>query len=267
MKKSMILFLALIFLTPSLAFSGIVTFKLGFFIPRAQSDLWEIEFENMSYSKSDYYGSNFGFVYEYFLTRQLSLTLGVDGYNRNKSGFYVDWVGILGSAVGEPLLDFAFPLEYQDDFLPTERFDIFHSFLVSITPIQASLKVAPLGRGKSIIPYIGGGVGLYIWSVRLQGFIVDFADDTWEYDPGTGPLVPVYPVYESFAREDSRLSIGYHGFAGIMIPVAQKFTLEAEIKYNSVKGNFRTGADASFVGFDAFDMSGYQLSLGMNYWF
>jgi hypothetical protein len=112
MKKSVILFLALIFLTPSLAFSGIVTFKLGFFIPRADSDLWQIEFENMSFSKSDYYGSNFGFVYEYFLTRELSLTLGVDGYNRNKSGFYTEKIGIAGTALGEPSYNFAFPPEH-----------------------------------------------------------------------------------------------------------------------------------------------------------
>ena len=220
----------------------------------------------MSFSKSDYYGSNFGFVYEYYLTRQLSFTLGVDGYNRNKSGYYVDWIGVDGSTFGEPTYAFAVPLEYQEDFLPTETFDIFHSFLVSITPIQASLKVAPLGRGKSIIPYFGGGVGLYIWSVRIQGLVVDFADE-WLYDPGTGSLVSIYTVWDSFFREDSRFSIGYHGFAGIMIPVAQKFTLELEIKYNYVKGNFRTGIDASFEGFEAFDLSGYQLSLGMNYWF
>ena len=266
MKKSVILFLALILLTPSLAFSGIVTFKLGFFIPRAQSDLWDIEFENMSFSLSDYYGSNFGFVYEYFLTRQLSFTLGVDGYHKTKSGFYVDWIGVDGSALGEPLFDFAVPLEYQDDFLPMETFDIFHSFMVSITPIQASLKIAPLGRGRSFIPYIGGGVGLYIWSVRIQGDVVDF-DDEWLYDPGIGPLVSVYTVWESFFREDSRLSIGYHGFAGVMIPVAQKFTIELEFKYNYAKGNFRTGIDASFEGFEAFDLSGYQFSVGMNYWF
>lgn len=266
MKKSVILFLALIFLTPSLAFSGIVTFKLGFFIPRAESDLWQIEFENMSFSKSDYYGSNFGFVYEYFLTRELSFTLGVDGYNRNKNGYYTERIGIVGTAVGEASYNFAFPLEYQDDFSPMDSFDIFHSFLVSITPIQLSLKITPLGRGKSIIPYIGGGVGLYIWSVRIQGQVVDFNDE-WLYDPGSGSLVPVYPVWDSFLREDSRLSIGYHGFAGIMIPVAQKFTLELEFKYNYAKGNFRTGLDASFEGFNAFDLSGYQFSLGMNYWF
>jgi len=263
MKKSVILFLALIFLTPSLAFSGIVTFKLGFFIPRAESDLWQIEFENMSFSKSDYYGSNFGFVYEYFLTRELSLTFGIDGFNKNKMGNYMDWIGIYGSAVGEPMLDFAYPLEYQDDFFPMDRFGIFHSFLVSITPIQLSLKITPMGRGKSIIPYIGGGVGLYIWSVRIQGDVVDFSDVY--YDPVLD--VDVYPVWESFLREDSRLSIGYHGFAGIMIPVAQKFTLELEFKYNYAKGNFRTGLDASFEGFNAFDLSGYQFSLGMNYWF
>jgi len=94
MKKSLILFLAVIFLTPSLAFSGIFTFKAGLFIPRAQSDLWRTEFDQMTFNKTHYNTTNFGFAYEYFLTREVSVVLGVDSYSKNKVGTYVDYVGI-----------------------------------------------------------------------------------------------------------------------------------------------------------------------------
>ena len=261
----MIIFLALIFLTPSLAFSGILTFKIGFFVPQAQSDLWDIEFENMNFGKTHFYNSGFAFSYEYFLTRELSFTIGVDSYTKNKGGIYEDYIGIVGTAFGEPYYDFAFPPEYQSDFFPDDVFNIFHSFSVSITPIQFSLKLTPLGRKGKIIPYIGGGVGVYLWYVRIRGDIVDF-DDPWIYtDPIAGDIT-VFSVDYWDLREDSRITIGYHGFAGMMLPVAQRFSVEVELKYNYVQGKFRE-EDESFEGFDPFDLSGYQFSVGLNYWF
>jgi opacity protein-like surface antigen len=263
MKKSMIVFFALILLTPSMALSGIITFKIGFFIPQAQSDLWEIEFENMDFGKSDYYNSNFAFSYEYFITKQLSFTLGLEGYHKNKGGVYNEYFGVLGSVFAEPV-DFAFPsgVGLEGDFFADEMFNIIHSFNVSITPIQFSLKLYPMGRRGNFIPYIGGGAGLYIWYVRIDGDIVDFSDLTYTY--GTDQI---YPVERVFLREDNRLTLGYHAFAGLMFPVAQRFTIEAEFKYNYAQGKFKEGPDASFEGFDPFDMSGYQISFGLNYWF
>ena len=266
MKKYLIILLALILLTPSLAFSGILTFKIGFFIPQAKSDLWDIEFENMNFGKTHFYNSNFAFCYEYLLTRELSFTIGVESYTKNKGGIYENYIGVAGAAVGVPNYDFAFPPEYESDFSSGDIFSIFHSFSVSITPIQFSLKITPLGRKGKIIPYIGGGVGVYLWYVRIRGDIVDFEDE-WIYpDPVAGDI-SVYSVYNWYLQEDSRITIGYHGFAGFMIPVAQRFSIDVEFKYNYAQGKFRTGPDASFVGFDPFDLSGYQLSLGLNYWF
>jgi opacity protein-like surface antigen len=253
MKKSLILFLALIFLTQSLAFSNIFTFKTGLFIPRAQSDLWTTEFENMSFSKTNYTTTNFSFAYEYFLTREVSVVLGIDSFSKNKVGSYVDYVGI-------ELVDgdFAFPTDYVEDFFPT------HIFNVSITPIQLSLKLTPMGRTGKFIPYVGGGVGLYLWNVRLNGDLVDF-DDVWVYVPDD---IDIYPITTVDAWENNRISFGYHAFGGIMVPFTKRMTFEVEFKYNVAKGNFRTDPDRiAFEGFEAFDLSAYQITLGMNYWF
>jgi len=253
MKKSLILFLALIFLTPSFAFSNIFTFKAGLFIPRAQSDLWTTEFENMSFSKTNYNTSNFGFAYEYFLTREVSVVLGIDSFSKNKVGSYVDYVGI---ELVEG--DFAFPIDYMEDFFPT------HIFNVSITPIQLSLKLTPMGRKGKFIPYVGGGVGLYLWNVRLNGDLVDF-DDAYIYIPDG---IDIYPIITVDAWENNRISFGYHAFGGIMVPFTKRMTFEVEFKYNVAKGNFRTDPDRiAFEGFEAFDLSAYQISLGLNYWF
>jgi len=249
MKKSLILLLALIFLTPSLAFSNIFTFKAGLFIPRAQRGLWEVEFENMSFSKTDYMTTNFGFAYEYFLTREASLVIGVDSYTKNKVGRYVDFAGI---QLVEG--DFAFPIEdYEEHFPPT------HSFNVSITPIQLSLKLTPMGRTGKFIPYVGGGVGLYLWNVRLNGDLVDF-EDAWVYVPDN---IDIYSITFIDQWERNRISFGYHAFGGIMVPFTQRMTFEVEFKYNRAQGELKE----AFEGFEPFDLSAYQISLGMNYWF
>lgn len=248
MKKSLILFLALIFLIPSLAFSNIFTFKTGLFIPRAQSDLWTTEFENMSFSKTKYTTTNFSFAYEYFLTREVSVVLGLDSFSKNKFGSYVDYVGI-------QLVEgnFAFPNDYVEDFFPS------HIFNVSITPVQLSLKLTPMGRKGKFIPYVGGGIGLYLWNVRLNGDLVDF-DDVWVYVPDD---IDIYPITTVDAWENNRISFGYHAFGGIMVPFTKRMTFEAEFKYNVARGELKE----AFEGFEAFDLSAYQISLGLNYWF
>ena len=111
MKRKLILLTALFLLVPGLIFSNAVSFKVGYFIPRAQSDLWEIELDQMTFNKSNFQNTNFCFAYEYFFTRQISVVLGIDSYSKNKVGNYLDVVGISRSSLGTDI-DFAFPEEY-----------------------------------------------------------------------------------------------------------------------------------------------------------
>ena len=252
MKKTIGFLAILIFLLPSLAFSDAILVRLSYFIPKAQSELWSIEFENMTFEKSDFQNATLGIYYEHFLSREISLLVGLDIYSQIRVGSYLDYVGY--SFIGEG--DFAYPDDYYDSPLP---FDINHQFSVSITPIQASLKLTPLGRRSGFIPYIGGGVSLYIWSVKMRGDIIDFSEE-WE---DTDLDVIIYPIYPTDARQESRFSVGVQGFAGIMFPIANRLALEAEFKYNYGKGSL----GGTFEGFDDFDLSSYQIAVGVNYWF
>lgn len=247
MKKHLALIAFLILLMPCLAFSDIVTFGVGYFFPMANSELWDTEFENMDFTQSDFNDSTFGFTYEYFLSNQLSLTLSIDGYSQKKLGMYMDYAAIPEADTG---IEFAF--EGEDGLA------INHLFDVSITPIQVSLKLAPMGRRGRFIPYIGGGAGVYLWNVRLAGDIVDF-DDWYEFTDGTIGF-SVIPVD---AREDNKISLGFHGFGGVMFPVANRISIDGQFKFNYLKGKLEEG----FEGFDDFDLSGYQISISLNYWF
>jgi opacity protein-like surface antigen len=259
MKKIMACAVFLTFLLPTLGLSDSISVRGGYFIPRANSDLWTTEFDQMTFTKSNFQNTTLGFVYERFLNREISLCIGIEGYTQNKAGSYLDYVG--NSFPGEG--DFAFPADYEGEFA------ISHIFNVTITPIQVSLKFAPLGRQSSFIPYVGGGLTLFIWSVRMQGDLIDFTD-MWGYDSTTGWVykemiegdLPVYMIKFVDARDETKFSLGYQAFAGIMVPFARRVAFEAELKYNIGKGSL-----TDFQGFEKFDLSGYQISLGINYWF
>jgi len=252
MKKTIGLVAILILLLPTLGRSGAISFRLGYIIPRAHSDLWAIEFENMSFQKSDFQTTTLGIHYEHFLTRELSVMIGVDSYTQTELGYYRDYVGFSFDE-GE----FAFPAANY-----TGGYSIDHNFSVSITPIQLSLKLAPFGRRSGFIPYIGGGVSLYVWTVKLLGDMVDFTDEWFYEDPDLGD-VTIYGIYQTQARAESRFSFGVQGFAGLMIPVARQLAIEAEFKYSYGKGNL----GEAFQGFEDFDLGSYEISLGVNYWF
>jgi len=230
MKKTIGLVAILVLLLPTLGISGALSFRLAYFIPRAQSDLWTIEFENMSFQKSDFQTTTLGICYEHFLTKELSLVIGVDSYSQTRLGNYKDYVGY---SLDEG--DFAFPANIYEG-----AFEITHNFSV----------------------YIGGGATLYIWNVKLLGDMVDFTDEWFYEDPDLGD-VPIYGVYQTQARAESRFSVGFQGFVGFMIPIASRLAFEAEFKYNVGKGSL----GETFEGFDEFDLGGYQISLGVNYWF
>lgn len=259
MKKRIILMIAVLAMAASLGFANTITFKVGYFVPSLKSDFWDTELANMSFLKSNFQGAAFSLSYEWFLTRELSLVIGLDTYSKNKTGYYKDYVGIQFDDG-----DFAFPAQYYyGDFTPSHRLS------VSVTPLQFSLKIAPFGRQGKIIPYFGAGVGLYLWSVRMQGDFVDFSDE-FVYDDPAGYEVPVYPIYSVDAMEGmnvGRIALGWQAFGGIQVPIANRLTLDAEAKYSSAKGKMGTNPNDGFHGFQPLDLGGVQFSLGINYWF
>jgi hypothetical protein len=255
MKKLMTLVIISLLLIPVAASANIFTVRYGYFVPRMSGgadSLWNIEFDNMTLRKSDYQAGMLGLAYEYFLTSNFSLVFSVDFYNRDRAGYYRDW-GLF--TVDDQY--FAFPVEYY----PGGDM-IIHSFDVSQTPLQLLFKITPLGRRVRFVPYLGAGVGIYFWSVRLQGDMVDFSTPYIYEDPDLGE-VEVYPVNYVISQEKNRISVGYNAFGGVMIPVGNRMTLDLGLRYQFFKPGFRD----AFVDFENFDLSGYSLIVGLNFWF
>jgi hypothetical protein len=257
MKRYLILIAAALTLVPSLAFSNTMSVRLGYYLPKASGgpdSLWTIELDQMTFQRSDFNGTNLGFSYEYFVSKNLSFELSVDTYSRRKIGYYLDYIGF-----DTNLGNFAFPASLYEG-----GFDIDHSFNVSITPVQFSVKLLPIGRRNRIVPYVGGGIAAYFWNVNIRGLIVDFTDEAFYPDEELGD-VPIYGIVQTDTRQNARVAFGYHGFAGLMVPIGNRITLSAEARYHAAKGKF--SATGAFPDYEDFDLGGYALTAGLNYWF
>jgi len=168
----------------------------------------------MTYTRSSFQDTSFGFAYEYFLTKEFSLVFSLDTFSKSKSGAFRDY---LAFQWGDQI--WAVPNQYA---LSMDRglFSAIHRLGISIIPLQLAVKVAPLGRRTKLIPYVGAGVGLYLWSVRLEGDIVS-SDAEYIYETAAGLRLPVYPVGFKDARIGEgfgKISLGYHVFGGMMYP-------------------------------------------------
>lgn len=250
MRKKLILLISLILLGSSLVFSDTVSFKFNYFVPRANSDLWTDEFDLMDFDKSSFHSTSMGFSYEYFLRQEISFLISIDSYSKKKRGDYMDYVG---DTIDEE--DWAF--DYGSGFA------VQHTFDISITSLQLSGKLTPLGRRERLIPYIGAGIGLYLWHLRIFGDWIVFSESELFYDSDIDDYVIGYPIYFANAREDNKLSFGYHAFGGVMIPVTNRLSVDIEFKYNFVDGDLTE----DFEGWEPFDLSSYQIALGISYWF
>lgn len=259
MKKVTIIAVGLLLLIPSLAFSDSISLRLGYFWPKTLTNtylsthpdsLLAIEFDQMSFLPKDYRGGMVGIGYDHFLTKYISLSLSADAYNKSSVGYYMDWV-VNTLTDG----DFAFPFELY------EGGDIVHSFRVSITPVDLSLKFLPLGRRAKIIPYIGGGASMVFYGVRMFGDMVNFADP-WIYTDEVLGDVTIYPV-EPVASRDNGTAFGWHAFGGIQFPIGYRATIEAEARYHAARGRL----NGLFEGFDDLELSGLTLTAGISYWF
>jgi len=220
-----IITIVIIILIPSLLLADDITFKLGGFIPDGKSDIWKVNTTETNFKVSNLAG--------FYAAAEVDLFLG------KNFNFAVE----LGYSEKDTLtedIDFVYP-----DDSPIE-----HTLFLRLVPLQGSFKFLPFGRDRKIIPYFGGGVGLYFWNYQEYG---DFVINRY-----TEPEI-ITALFES-----SGADFGYHGMFGIMIPFGYHYTANAELKYAKVQGHLGSDFDPTF---DPIDLSGLYATFGVSFWF
>ncbi len=232
MKRSALGLVLLVLLLPTIAVANQVRFrgyldnsvgiKLGYFMPHGKSDLWDYNAEMLTMSVEDFNYTSVGVEFNFALNNHFDISLGVDFYRRSVPTDYRDWVD-----------EYGYPIE--------------QSLSLRIIPLTVTAKFLPIGRWRvpgprarrtpnRVIPYVGGGVGLYFWEYQEVGDYIDFYDWT------------IYTT--SFYSKGT--DIGFHLLGGVEIPVGANWSVIAEMRYNIVNGPL----SADFVGFENFDLGG-----------
>ncbi len=137
------------------------------------------------------------------------------------------------------------------DFVFPNDAAIFRTIQLQIVPLEISAKLLPAGRNAGVIPYVGGGVGLYYWEYQEFG---DFVINRF-LDP---------EIISGIAYSDG-WDPGWHVEGGIQIPISRPLALQFEAKYWQVEGNLdATGFDPDF---EPLDLSATSFSGGVSIWF
>ncbi len=149
--KQMAICLVVFGLGAGILFSQSVNLKIGLFVPRMESDLWETNIKNLTFDRADMVNVYYAGEYEAFLNRYCSFTLEVGSYTKNIYAEYRDFT--------------------YDDGAP-----IYQNISLRLTPIEANLKYYPLGHRHRVFPFIGAGAGVYAWTYQQWGDFINFED-------------------------------------------------------------------------------------------
>jgi hypothetical protein len=218
MKRTIILLMVL-GLGSGILFSQSINLKIGLFKPSLQSDLWEDNLGNLAFLKSDMINAYYSVEYEVFLNRYTSFSLEIGSYKKEVYSQYKDYT-------------------YEDDS------PIFQNISLRIIPIEANIKIYPLGHRNLVSPYFGAGAGLYAWTYQQWGDFINFEDDS---------------IYEGFAETET-FSFGFNGRAGLVLRIYPGVALAVEGKYQYLRGQL----SGNFEGFDLLDLGGITATFGIN---
>jgi opacity protein-like surface antigen len=204
----------------------------GYSLTRADSDIWEFYFDNLTLEESDFNQGLFGVDVGWVINPRVEMIFGFEYLTKTANSedrYYVD--------------EFGAPINQQTQFRQW--------------PLYVKLRVNLIPRGKQIgsyswvpskvVPYAGGGIGMTGWEIYQYGDFVDYTDLTI--------------FYEEFLARGWAFSYGL--FGGADISITPSVGVMAQLDYNWAEDNL----PPAFAGFDPVDLSGLRISFGVNFRF
>lgn len=188
MRKLAIIILSLLMASTLTLTGQSVNFKIGAFQPIQESDLWEVNLDNLAYTKGDLLDVYLGLEAEFPMGRYFTFSLELGHYRQDIYTMYKDAEYLDGTPI------------YQDFFL-------------KITSLEADFKIYPIGTRQLFNPYFGGGVGLYAWKYLQGGEFVDWVtDEVYEGEAYNDAVSPGFNVKAGFVYRFKRnMGVSFEG--------------------------------------------------------
>jgi hypothetical protein len=225
--KKVLLFLFVCTVAALPASAGSINALFGYVQPSGDSDVFSQNERETTFRVNDLddFGGSIG--YDFFLGNNVNLGAGFSYYHSDTTVEDVDFE----FQNGQPILR---DIHFQ------------------IVPLEANIKFLPTGRDSVVIPYVGGGFGIYFWEYEEFG---DFVNNRNSPNP---------EIITGHAFSDGA-DPGWHVEAGVFVPIGHSFAIMGEGKYWSADGDLDVrGFDPSF---EPLDLSGLQIAGGFSFWF
>ncbi len=129
------------------------------------------------------------------------------------------------------------------DFVNADGSEIFQDIKLRIVPFTATLRFLPLGHNSGIQPYVGAGIGVFVWHYSETGQFVDSRNNIF-----TGNFVGSGSEVGPVVLGGVRVPLGAIGFGG-------------EIRWQDARATLPT--DQGFAG-NKIDLGGFNYLFTMN---
>jgi opacity protein-like surface antigen len=226
MKKYLLLATAAVFLFSIPASSDSIYILGSYVTPEGESDIFEQNRDELTFDVDELDGFGGTFGYDHFVGEFVNVGGSISFYEED-------------TTVSDREFEF-----------PNGR-PIFRDIRLRIVPLEANVRVLPMGRDLAVIPYIGAGAGIYFWEYEEFG---DFVIDRF-----TDPTVITGSAFSDGA------DFGFNVHGGVQFPISRSATITAEVKYSKVEGDLD---EESFdPAFEPIDLSNLTYSAGVSFWF
>ena len=228
MKKAMYGAAALMLLAPAAWAGGIghyggqnsIRIHGGSFEPDGESQSWSDKEIDFFGDAGDFDDFQFGVDWVYYVSARVGLMGSFNGYE------------------GESLQSYR-------DFVTGSGADIFHLATLELGSFEAGIVVHLLRGDAVVLPYVGGGVGLYDWTLVEDGDFLDFG-----FDPPA--------LFNDIFIENGE-AFGTFYLAGIEVPIGDSLSVFAEGRWTSVDDELTR----DFAGLGELDLSGQAFMAGV----
>jgi hypothetical protein len=194
--------------------------------PEAESDVFEQNRLETTFDPDDLNDFGVTFGYDHFI------------------GEYVNVGGSISFYEGDTRVR-------DQEFTFTNGDPIVREIRLRIIPIEANVRVLPIGREYAVIPYVGAGAGVYVWEYEEIG---DFV-----FDRFGDPFVDFGSAFSDGA------DFGFNIHGGLQFPISRSATITGEVKWINVEGDLDLeGFDPAF---EPIDLSTITYSAGVSFWF
>lgn len=187
-----VLTLGLLAALPASAGASSLELRIGGFIPRADSNLFDDDSSLYTVNKEDWRGVTGGAEFSFTPADHVELGLHLDGYGRRVDTTYRDYTRPSGAEIEQ-------------------------SLRLTLIPLGATLRFLPADRHATVSPYVGVGPDVVFYKYEEFGDFIDF------FDPDLA-ITPDHFISESTA-------FGAHALGGIRFYVNRDIAIVGEAKY------------------------------------